>query len=213
MVVCHGVPGRPPRRSSQRPPTLAPATTVEDGDAGARCERPPGPGHVCSAAIASAEPAPSQRTTIGPRLRVASHPRGLRPPVVPVIVELVAPAGQDGVSRPPWRSQPWSHPPPFAGVHRRSSARVHAGQEPARFGRTHCLGALKIGRSAVRPRPWPLPLTSGNAGSRRVSRPVPSQLSSQSRPRTVRRGCRLCRDGGRRRRAGSGLPSTSWTTP
>jgi hypothetical protein len=27
----------------------------------------------------------------------------------------------------------------------------------------HCTGVLKIGRSTVRPRPWPLSLTSGNA--------------------------------------------------
>ncbi len=41
-----------------------------------------------------------------------------------------------------------------------------------------CL-SLKIGRSAVRPRPWPPPPTSVYASVGRVTRLVPSHLSSQ----------------------------------
>ena len=69
----------------------------------------------------------------GARVRVASHPR-FRPPVVPVIIELVAPAGQGGRSPCPvgglnlglirHRSLP------YIGGQARA---FHAGQEPERF--------------------------------------------------------------------------------
>jgi len=111
---------------------------------------PPGSRHVCSAAIASAP-------QLAPGTRARHNPRGLRPPVVPVIVELVRRGGQDGRSR--WPPATVSALVSSATVRCRTSAVKRArscgsGTGAIRGERTAL--ALKIGRSAST-HPWPAP--------------------------------------------------------
>jgi hypothetical protein len=64
-------------------------------------------------------------------------------------------------------------PPSVARTLRRRSRTVPIGDG-------HCTGVLKIGRSAVRPRPWPPHLTCTNDSSLDLFLRAPSQLSARA---------------------------------